>query len=497
MDSSPKTRITSTANENISPGLGSRAFTLLGVAISSSAVLPLALYAYLGTFARYLADDYCDSFRLMNFGGIWSASVDRYMRWSGDYSNLLFIWTAEWFDMWGMTYMAAATLILWLIGLTWFMVELGKISGLYWKNWISFVLACLAISLSLYRTPLLYQMLYWRSSMIGYLAPLVLLAYLAAFFLYLLRSSINHPQSIAAGIIIGIGVFVAGGTSETVDALQIGVFFFILFVLYIWRRSIAQKDFLMLSISLGSALLSMLVMALAPGNLVRMRVSTLPAPNLFALGVESLVYGLQFLFDTFKVTTLPAFLSFFIPLLLILGTRAPFSELPARQAELKNKLKWLALLIPLCLLVATVFSFAPSAYAQSYPSVRVRFPALFLLTVTLMAEGAIVGYFLGEQKLNSSQWFRWSVIGALVLSFLYPIRIAMKLYSEIPEYRSRALAWDARDLLIRQAVANGETDLTVIQLDTIEGVQEYKGDERFWANRCAADFYGLNSLRAP
>jgi hypothetical protein len=220
-------------------------------------------------------------------------------------------------------------------------------------------------------------------------------------------------------------------------------------------------------------------------------------PNLFALGMESLVYGLQFLFDTFKVSTLPAFLSFFIPLLLICAVRDPFSESPSRQAELKKKLKWLALLLPVCLLVATVFSFAPSAYAQSYPSARVRFPALFLLTITLMVEGGIAGYFLGDLKLRSSQFFRWSAIGLLMLTFLYPIRIAMKLYGEIPEYRSHALAWDARDALIRQAVANGETDLTVIQLDTIGGVQEYKGDERFWANRCAADFYGLNSLRAP
>jgi hypothetical protein len=83
------------------------------------------------------------------------------------------------------------------------------------------------------------------------------------------------------------------------------------------------------------------------------------------------------------------------------------------------------------------------------------------------------------------------------MTFLYPIRIATKLYDQVPEYRAHAVAWDTRDEHIRQAVARGATDLVVVQLDTIAGIQEYKGNEDTWINGCAADFYGLRSLRAP
>jgi hypothetical protein len=70
-------------------------------------------------------------------------------------------------------------------------------------------------------------------------------------------------------------------------------------------------------------------------------------------------------------------------------------------------------------------------------------------------------------------------------------------YAATPEYRYFATAWDARDASIQQAIAEGATDLVVVQLDSIGGVGEYKGNEKDWINRCASRFYGLNTLRAP
>jgi len=65
------------------------------------------------------------------------------------------------------------------------------------------------------------------------------------------------------------------------------------------------------------------------------------------------------------------------------------------------------------------------------------------------------------------------------------------------QFRRYAEQWDARDAYIRQAVAEGATDLVVVQLDTLGGVQEYKQRARNWVNRCAADYYGLEAIRAP
>lgn len=474
--------------------LGSQALFLLYLGTGISITLPLLIYAYLGTFARHLADDYCATRQLLTSDNILQASVARYLGWSGGYSNLLFIQVGEWFGKLGMVYMAAAMLIMWLIGLTWMMTEIGEASGLRWKIGLSFVLAALGIFFSLYRTSELYSILFWRSSLVGYLAPLVLLAYLAAFILHQLRLPLSRSRLIWSGLLLFSGVLITGGASETIDALQIGILLLCFLALFLWRRSIRKKQFLWLGISLAAAILSMLIMALSPGNLVRMKTSALPMPDWFFLGIETLTYAFQFILETFKVSPLPATLSFLMPFLLFCGLQNPFLR---PSSQLLKKLKWLALLLPVGVLIAIAFSFAPSAYARSFPSAHVRFPALFLLTFALMAEGGLTGYLLSQIKMPVPTFLRRLVIGFLILTFLYPIRAALKLYGQVPEYRAHAAAWDTRDEYIRQAVAEGATDLVVVQLDTIGGVPEYKEKEHFWVNRCAAEFYGLRSLRAP
>jgi hypothetical protein len=402
---------------------------------------------------------------------------------------------SEWFGKSGMIYMTAAVLVMWLIGLTWMMSEIGSASGLRWKIWLSFILAMLVIFFSLYRAPNLYQILFWRSGMVSYLAPVILLVYLAAFILHQLQSPLNPSRKLLSSLLIFSVVMITGGTSETVGTLQIMILLLSFAALYLWTKNIRKDVFFLLGTALVSAVLSMLIMVLSPGNAVRMNVSTLPIPDWFFLGIESLTYAVQFILDSFKVSPLPSLLAFFTPFLLFYGLQNPSLR---TSPQLAKKLWWLFFLIPLGVLIAIAVNFAPSAYAQSYPSARVRFPSLFLLTLALITGGGLAGHLLGQLKRPSAAMlFRGLIFGLLILTFLYPVRSAAKLYELAPEYRASAAAWDARDEHIRQAVAQGATDLVVVQLDTIGGIQEYKGNKDSWINGCAAYFYGLRSLRAP
>ena len=84
----------------------------------------------------------------------------------------------------------------------------------------------------------------------------------------------------------------------------------------------------------------------------------------------------------------------------------------------------------------------------------------------------------------------------LVISATYPLYATNNIMKDLYYwYASRAAQWDARDAQIRQAVEQGITDLVVVQLDDIDGVLEYKDNN--WVNACAAEYYGLRSLRAP
>ncbi|MGB8980834.1 MAG: DUF6056 family protein [Anaerolineales bacterium] len=475
-------------------GWGSKLSSVLYLVLASSAALPLIVYAYLGTFSRYRGDDYCETLRLMTSGNFLQASVTRYFQRSGRYSTLFFVQLSEWFGDFGMVYLAAAVLLIWLIGLTWLMAELGKVSGLRWKIGLSCGLAALAIFLSLYRAPNPYQILFWRSGMVSYLAPLALLTYVAAFILHQVQVPLSRSRKLWSCLLIFMGVFIAGGTSETIAALQIIILLLTLLGLYLWRANLRQETLLLLGTALGSALLSMLLMLISPGNFARMDVSTPPMPDWFSLGIETFTYAIQSIVDSFRVSPLPSILAFFMPFLLFYGLQNPFLQ---ASPDLAKKLRWLLFLIPLGLLVVTAINFAPSAYAQAYPSARVRFPSFVILTLALMAAGALAGYLLSQAKLPDSLLFRSLVLGVLILTFLYPVWAATKLYDRAPRYRAEATAWDARDKFIRQAVTEGATDLVVTQLDTVAGVQEYKGDETFWVNSCAARYYGLHSLRAP
>jgi hypothetical protein len=394
-----------------------------------------------------------------------------------------------------MVYLAAAGLLVWVAGLTWLLIEVERLSGVRWKNWLSFVLAGLMIFLSLYRAPNLYQVLFWRSGMSSYLAPLVLLSCLAAFVLYRLRVPASRLVQIASIVLVFIGVFIVGGASETVNVLQIAIWLSAFFIGYHYRTRLRPDAILLIASGLTSAILSLVVVSLSPGNLIRMDVTSPVMPEWFALGIQSLTYAFQFVWDSFKVAPLPSLLAFLVPFLLFYGLQHP---VPLPSAQPAGKPGWLLILIPLGVLLIIALNFAPTAYAQSFPSARVRFPALFLLTLMLGTVGGLSGYLFSQvQSLSASRLFRGLALGLLILMFLYPVRAAVRLYNQIPRYRAEAAAWDARDEFIRQAVAEGATDLVVIQLDTVAGVQEYKGDETFWVNSCAARYYGLRSLRAP
>lgn len=475
--------------------LRSQVLSLFYLGASLSIVLPLIVYAYLGTFSRYRADDYCEVMRIQSSSSALQASITRYDDRTGRYSTLLLVQVSEWFGRAGMIYMSAAVLLIWLSGLTWGLDELGEATGLQWSKWLSFVLAAVAIFFSLYRAPNLFQILFWRSGMVSYLAPLVLLTWITAFMLHQMQRLLSPFHLLGSSLLVFGGILLAGGTSETVAALQIIVLVLIILACYLWTRSVRKEIFVLLGTALLSAVLAMIIMLLAPGNLTRMGVTALPVPSWFSFGMQTLTYALQFIVDSFKVSPLPSFLAFFMPFLLFYGLGNPS---PQSSSQPANRLRWLLFLIPLGVLIAITVNFAPSAYAQSYPSARVRFPSVFLLTLTLVAEGSLLGYLLSQRKpLSDSMVVRRLVLVILLLTFLYPARAAAKIYDQVPEYRARAAAWDARDAYIRQAVAQGTTELEVVQLDTMGGVQEYKGNPAFWVNSCAAAYYGLHSLRAP
>ena len=87
---------------------------------------------------------------------------------------------------------------------------------------------------------------------------------------------------------------------------------------------------------------------------------------------------------------------------------------------------------------------------------------------------------------------------ALLVVAFYPLRsTASVLREELPYTQKWASAWDVRQNKIFSDKAKGMQDIVVRQLPGFGDVKELDTRSRFWVNRCAATFYGVQSISAP
>jgi hypothetical protein len=149
------------------------------------------------------------------------------------------------------------------------------------------------------------------------------------------------------------------------------------------------------------------------------------------------------------------------------------------------------------LLIAAGFS--PSVYGQGFPVERMRFLARTMMIAAFMFEGALLGLLLKNLSFtNGRRLIYWAVLILFTtLTIAYPARVAYNIYTvDVPEYRTRAGMWDVRQDQIHALIAQGQTDLIVDQFDGVKGVKEMDVNADHWINRCAAQYYGVNSIRA-
>jgi hypothetical protein len=464
-----------------------------------SSIAPLAVYAYLGTFSRYLADDYCASTYLYTSDNIFEATYRAYFLWANSYSRLMFGQLIDLGGVNGMRVMAGVELLIWVILLVWMFSELAKLlrveiprAGYVW-------FACSAIALSLYQTTALYQVLYWRTGLIPYSLPLLWFVGIAAYFLRYIQKPYDTARARWAGILFVVLVFIAGGLSETTSGMQVGMMFAAVILVW-WTMSLHQrKDALKILIAgLVTAVICISIMAVSPGtgNRLDRIMRSSPIYNPMELAGDVILYTSQFIVDIFK--------SF--PLLVIVAVAVSsavmFLALSTRDQNGTHlptaRLRWALLIVPVVVFVVIGFSYAPSAFVRTFPAARARYASHFILMLGLILEGGILGILAARMGFFVKQ-NRARVGAALLLAALiiHPLRSAPRVYLLHYEYETFAAQWDVRHALIQEAVANGETDLVVVQLDAPGGVGEYKGNPKDWINRCVARFYGLRSIVAP
>jgi hypothetical protein len=453
----------------------------------------LAIYAYLGTFSRHLADDYCaiDFIKTDFFTALWI----NYTNVSDRFSNFMLITFSEVVGPRTVAVLPALMLTLWVVGIAWLLYEASRFSGKAWDKSIILTLTFLLVFFVLLQAPNRFQIIYWRSSMSAHFAPLVFMPFLVSFILRSIFVAEKKRLSYWVYPLIFFFSFILGGFSEPTALVIISLIALTIFSAWMWMKRPTRGVALSLLIwSFVGAVLALVVMAIAPAN--SFRLSNAVPPTLPVLISRTFRYGFEFILNSFRTLPLPTLFTVLMPFLVFYNLYA--SPNPALTPTQRKHASILLIAIPILSYLLIVASFLPSVYGQSFPVERARFTGQLSLVAGLMIEAALVGSLSAQFRSHNIEKLNLQLISAILLAVaaLYPLRAAWLSLADVPVYRARAEAWDMREAQIYNLREQGQTDLTIIQFDGVEGVKEMDVNANHWVNRCAAKYYKVDSIRA-
>ena len=389
----------------------------LAVAVACSAAL--ATYAWLGNYVRYEADDFCTAgtVRLRGFLG---AQHFWYANWSGRWAFTLIVTALQTLGP-TITRIAPAVLIV-----LWCAIAVRSFRS---AAAIAIVYATIA------GAPEYYQSTLWLTGLVTYALPVTLLTVWCGVWL-------RRDDDRVHIIDIFLPLLVAG-LSET-SAICAAIFF-ALGALFTQRR----RPFL---IALLATVVSLAVVAVAPGNAVRVR-GSLPheAPLLAAAKAAYADLGGEI------VRAAPQLLLIFVLAALLMPRRAN-----------RRGVAFAILLAVLCPLACELVVFV---------TIGMRLPdrALIVTHFFTVVAAAIVGASFDRKKI---------FVAIAAIALVMPIVTIVNNVRAVPREREIAKTLDALDAELRAGA-------TVVTAPTsVHGNLLIAADPTVWANRCLAMYYG-------
>jgi hypothetical protein len=426
--------------------------------LTVSFALPLAVYAWIGSYARYTADDYCWA-GVLRTEGFWQAQV----HWYTDYSpRYAFTFVVNLVELAGPAIVPAlplAAILVWLATLSWVFLQF-RLDLLY-----AVALAEVAALATLQTAPDLPQSLYWQTGMLTYLLPLVL----ASFLLGWVRVAKPAWWALAISALL---TFTAGGLSETYlipQNVALTLALLAAFVLAPRQRTSHAH----LAAALAGGVLALIVILVAPAT--TSRIAGTPADLWLALSasIATAAYQAQHLVRYFPFTV-------------VLCLAVP-GLLGARPAYVNRRL---VVAVTVGVALTLPFCYFPSFYAQNgNPPAR-----------SLIVPGAIlIGYMLFLGYAFGGLWQRVPEPRRLALTLallLVPIGSAAISLPEPAIAAQHAALWDAEDQQIRTQRDAGASDLSVPPLPSYLGEDFVTPERDNWFNLCVARYYGVQSIAA-
>lgn len=453
----------------------------------------VSLFAYLGIYNRYWADDWCYNADLRELGFIDTLKGYTYITTyaANRYSLTFFSGLFYYFGIFGVQLMTPLNIVALTLGLYWCLINIKKITGISITNASLAIFTLISIYYSIYLAPHLYQSVYWRSGSLPYFEPLVLGVFVFA--LITLQGVQQRPSTALTLAIIPLS-FLAGGFSEAACATLTTILAFYVAVTWFFRtQGWAQRSFPIAAVALVSTLISMVVLISSPTTAQRVGLYGEPASR---VELPALILRYSYDFVKFSFKDLP------LPHLAIIGTSFLLAYLFSDHAERPLQPRTVLIIIFITLVITFIViasSFAPSAYIEKVPPhPRTRIIPRFVLTLAVVFISWLPGALAGQ--IDRSKRFYAAATILFLLVAVYSVRSIFIVGQNIPIYSERARLWDERESQIETAIADGADTIPVQAIDglPVGGLRDFEakgqGKPGYWINICAARFYGVDEI---
>ncbi len=461
------------------------------LALFFPSVVVLGIHAYIGSFNRFIADDFCSIYmaeRLGVFRSLWYW----YLNWFGTYSASILDGFMPIMGISGLTMVVTMTLILWVTLATWaiwlllpnHMPRDEKV-----MTSVSFGTAIIFVTLLL--SPSITQSLYWWGGMRSYIPPLLFVTlYLIIFQLFMLQIR-STKEKIFWSIFGFLVSFIGCGFSETYTPVQIVLMAFLTSLGLVSRKMKPNHQaFSFLVTGLLGSTLALFVIILAPGNSIRQAFFPIPPGLNTILGISLKGY-LVFLGELFGSLEKDSGLFGLVCAAAWLGFRSSVPPTPRG---------WIAPAFLLAGFILAFGCFPPSAYGMSdVPPDRTLIIAVYFLTVCFALSGYSFGAWLSLLvKAESGFWVSLGFgVSLLVLILFSAFSNGLAQSSSIQQYRDYALNWDRMNTRILLAKTAGESQVIIPIMTNWAGLDNPSDNPKFWVNVCVSKYYDIHVLTPP
>jgi hypothetical protein len=466
-------------------------------------LLALAGLAYLGTFTRFHADDFCMAAdaTLLGLGGM---LTKWYTIWTGRYMFILGTGLLGSAGPGLARWLPALAEVVWLVALAWAILPLLRKAAWPRPRLVAVITAGLALLVLFSATPNLFQSFFWQDGFVNYSLPLIGLTINGGLCLRVWSSKLN-PVLVAIGAFLL--AFVCGGFTEAFITMQIALFGLALLAAWVLIRKEKRGALIpVLAAAMAGGLVALLIVFVAPGNQVRQAAAVGSNPGLLRIITFSLRNAAFLIGKYFLQNPIWAFLSVAVPFLAgwaffnpATGQRESSKAVPLWK---EGWLKEVVLLLAGAFILVTAACAAVVYALDAYPDDRTIIVPLYIVILAAMFAGARLGAGLRQKVVppvfvkkigGMSTIFRITLLLILLACSAFSL---LQAWRQAPEFQAYAQAWDKRAVILQQAGQANQSEVTVAGLDARFGVADLNADPNNWVNRCVADYYHISKVLA-